>query len=93
MKSWLDYSVRFDFVRWLKRLAIASLLSMLFLLPVPALIAPHVSDDPVHWAYRAYHPFMYRYPAIFGAHTTLDLRTRSGVDQSIEVLRLMIRYW
>jgi hypothetical protein len=36
---------------------------------------------------------MYRYPAVFGAHTALELGTKSGRDQSLAVARLMIEYW
>ena len=75
-----------------KRAAKAILL-LLLLLPVPALIAPYVSDDPIHWAYRDYHPFMYRYPVVLGVHAALDLETRSREDWSLELLRLVIKYW
>ena len=76
-----------------RRAAAGVLLLALLLLPAPALSAPHVSDDPVRWAYRVYHPFMYRYPAILGAHTALDPRKESGLEQSLAVLRLMVEYW
>ncbi|HUQ92609.1 MAG TPA: hypothetical protein VM120_13100 [Bryobacteraceae bacterium] len=77
---------------WLRRPA-QILFALFLLLPFPALIAPHVSDDPVAWAYRVYHPFMYRYPAVFGAHINLDLQARSKLGQSLEVARLMIEHW
>lgn len=64
------------------------LLVALVLLPVPAFVAPYVSDDPVAWAYRVYHPFMYRYPAIFGTHVDLDRPVRF-----IDVAKLMIEFW
>lgn len=75
------------------RAAAGALLLALLLLPAPALVAPHVAEDPVRWAYRVYHPFMYRYPAILGAHTALDPHTKSGLEQSLAVLRLMVEYW
>jgi hypothetical protein len=75
------------------RRAVAVSFASVLLLPLPALIAPLVSGDPVPWAYRIYHPFMYRYPVAFGAHTTLDLQPRSSVGKSLEVARLMVEYW
>ena len=68
------------------------------LLPVPALIAPFVSDDPLHWAYRVYHPFMYRYP-LYTAHVLRSSETMQLLEdrplpvQSLEVLSLMIKHW
>jgi hypothetical protein len=77
----------------MRRNRLAQILLLLLMLPVPALIAPHVSDDPVAWAYRVYHPFMYRYPAVFGAHTNVDLQARSRFGQSLKVAQLMTEYW
>jgi len=62
-------------------------------LPLPALIAPYASTDPISWAYRVYHPFMYRYPAVFGAHFNLDLQGRPKLAQSLEVAKVMVVYW
>lgn len=81
-----------DLVRKSKRILVVAAL-LLALLPAPALIAPYVTDDPIAWAYRVYHPFMYRFPAVLGSHTTLELSTKSRLEQSLQVLRLMIRYW
>jgi len=80
-----------------RRAAINFLVSFL-LLPLPALLAPHVSDDPIAWAYKVYHPFMYRYPNYFASvvlsPTSLsDLRKKSPLDQSLELARLMIQHW
>ena len=78
--------------------AASAMLSSLLLLLAPALIAPHVSEDPIAWAYRVYHPFLYRMPNYFASvvltpNATWELEKLSGVDQSLEVLGLMIQYW
>lgn len=80
-------------VKKLRWFVLASFVLILLLLPVPALLAPHVSEDPVHWAYRVYHPFMYRYPAIMGASMENEVAKLSPDGQSLAVLRLMIKYW
>lgn len=79
-------------VKKLRRFVLAPFV-LILLLPVPALLAPQVSDTPVHWAYRIYHPFMYRYPAIMGVGMEGKLAKLSPAGQSLEVLRLMIEYW
>jgi hypothetical protein len=64
---------------------------VLLILPVPALIAPYVSSDPVHWAYRVYHPFFYRYPLYTSHLLTTEGRPRSA--QSLQILALMIELY
>jgi len=76
----------------LRRILGTLTITLLFLC-LPALVAPYIAKDPVAWAYRAYHPFMYRFPATFGAHTSLELQSKTGVDQSLYLMRLMIRHW
>jgi len=78
--------------------AVRALMLLLGVLPQPALIAPHVSADPIAWAYKVYHPFMYRYPHYFSAvvlrpATTLDLEEQSPPGRSLQVLRLMVKHW
>ncbi|MBL8294967.1 MAG: hypothetical protein JNN08_24195 [Bryobacterales bacterium] len=82
---------------WARRAAIRFLVPVL-LLPFPALLAPHVSEDPIAWAYKVYHPFLYRYPNYFASvvmsPTSLsELRKKSPLDQSLELARLMIQHW
>jgi len=52
----------------------------------------HVSHRPVHWAYRAYHPFMYRFPAVLN-HYASSLNGRSNIDCSLMILRHTITGW
>lgn len=80
-------------VKKLRRFVLAPFVLILLLLPVPALLAPYVSETPVHWAYRAYHPFMYRYPAIMGESLEIQVAKLPPDGQSLAVLRLMIEYW
>ena len=69
-----------------------ALLLLSLLVPAPALLAPHVSDDPVRWAYRVFHPFMYRYPAVIGHYSTLP-EGQSKLDCSLMILRLTMTGW
>ena len=69
------------------------LVLLLMVLPVPALVAPYLSIDPISWAYSVYHPFMYRYPTVFGAQLNLDLQRRAKFAQSFEVAKVMVEYW
>ena len=69
------------------------LILLLMLFPVPALVAPYVSMDPISWAHRVYHPLMYRYPAVFGAQLNLDLLRKPKFAQSFEVAKVMVEYW
>ena len=62
----LIYNSAMKAKRAAKGIGILSLVALV-LLPIPALIAPYISDRPISWAYRAYHPFMYRYPHYFAA--------------------------
>ena len=71
---------------------LVALLLLSLLVPAPALLAPHVSDDPVRWAYRVYHPFMYRYPTVIGHYSTL-LGGQSKLDCSLMILRFTIIGW
>jgi hypothetical protein len=73
-------------LRWI----LSTPLMLCVLVGLPALLAPHVSAAPVRWAYRAYHPFMYRYPAVLG-HESLPVQASSSkLEQSLQIARLMI---
>ena len=93
----LIYNSAMKAKRAAKGVGILSLVALV-LLPIPALIAPYISDRPISWAYRAYHPFMYRYPHYFAAvvrhgDQSLAWIAKSRPDQSLEVLKLMIEYY
>jgi len=71
-------------------------LTFLAILALPALLAPFVSENPVRWAYRVYHPFMYRYPVRFpGVAHEAELLSRdmSPLEQSLSVVGIMIENW
>lgn len=80
------------------RTLIALLATVLVLLPLPALLAPHISSSPIEWAYSVYHPGHYRYPVIFPneiltASFAEELRQQQPTDQSLSVLALMIEHY
>ncbi len=77
-----------------KAIGVAAILVALLL--APALMAPHVPDSPVRWAYRMYHPFMYRYPLRFigvARDAESSLPGMPPLDQSYFVAHLMIEHW
>ena len=91
--AWLIYNS----AMWFRRV-IKAVFALLLFLPMPALLAPYLSPDPLDSAYRIYHPFMYRYPN----HTAHLLRNPNAVmllaqklrpAQSLCVLALMIKHW
>lgn len=68
-------------------------LGLLLVLPVPALIAPFVAEHPTLWAYRFYHPGMYRYPLYVATvlkRSDAQLQGQPRLRQSMEVLRMLI---
>ncbi len=78
------------------RLAIKTLVVLLLLAPIPALVAPYVSDDPVKWAYSVYHLGFYRYPVRTGAQlgdAKREMMDQPRWAQSIAILGLMIEHW
>lgn len=67
-----------------------ALLVLVVLLPLPAILAPHVSSDPMRWAYRVYHPFMYRYPALLGWEGLAISRQEPKLNQSVTIAQAMM---
>jgi hypothetical protein len=57
---------------------------------LPSLMAPSVSNQPVLWAYRVY-PGMYRYPEyllVLASRFDAKMQRASYLGKSLEVLRL-----
>ncbi len=80
---------------WFRR-AIKTLVVLFLLAPVPALVAPYVTDEPVKWAYSVYHPGFYRYPVRTGAQLSeakIGMMDQPRWAQSIAILGLMIEHW
>lgn len=62
---------------------------MIIVLAAPVLAAPHVSRDPLRWAWRVYHPGMYRYPA--NLHwASAQLEGRTGLAKSIAIAEFLL---
>ena len=87
----LPYNTRM----WFRR-TILALPLLVLVASIPALIAPYISKSPVDWAYRAYHPGLYRYPVrtsaeLRDAHHRLQARPRW--EQSLARVGLMMEHW
>jgi hypothetical protein len=79
-------------LRVVRRFVCVLLLAVL-IAATPAAIAPLLSDHPLLWAYRFYHPGMYRFPS-YVLHLSNELdqelqafRLRSGVASRVEISR------
>lgn len=78
------------------RLFLKIITLLVLLVPIPALVAPFVSEFPIFWAYRVYHPFLYRYPQPFSRSAMAEQIRISGKplhEQSLGVLRFMIDWY
>ena len=70
-----------------------ALLTLCLFVPLPALLAPHVSADPARWAYRVYHPLMYRYPAVLHHEALRNDAGMSWFERSLSSAELVIKLW
>lgn len=80
---------------WFRRARFV-LVALVLLAPVPALVAPFVSAQPVDWAYRAYHPGLYRYPVAARGRLVAEEERMARCPrwvQSFELLAVMVREW
>ena len=93
--SWNRVFAKLKAVRY-RKIAVRIVATLIAVLPLPALMAPYVSDTPVLWAYRVYHPFFYRYPVHFAAIATnaeSRLEEIPPLQKSISVAGLIVEHW
>ncbi len=80
---------------WLRR-AFRAVVILVLATATPAILAPYVSDRPVDWAYRFYHPGLYRYPILTGIRlreASSRMEREPRWVQSVQILGLMVEYW
>jgi hypothetical protein len=79
-------------VKRFARRVVVIVIALVTIVLLPCAVAPAVSEDPVLWAYRVYHPRMYRYPEYLLVRairlTTRTKQRRSRLQTTIDVLRM-----